>query len=209
MQNCKKGLNDQDNHSSVVTHLEPDSLVCEVKWAIGSITMNKASGGDRIPVELFQILEDAAAKVLHSKCQQIWKIQQWPQDLKRLVFIPIPKKGNAKWCLTVWITTSCGKLLNGNTRPPYLPPEKPMQVKKQQLEPDMEQRTGSKLGKEHVKAVYCHPVYLTSIQSTSCEMPGWMNHKLQSRFPGEISITSDMQVLLLSHFSRVWLCATP
>ena len=76
MQNCKKGLNDQDNHSSVVTHLEPDSLVCEVKWAIGSITMNKASGGDRIPVELFQILEDAAAKVLHSKCQQIWKIQQ-------------------------------------------------------------------------------------------------------------------------------------
>ena len=69
-----------------------------------------------------------------------------------------------------------------------------MQVKKQQLEPDMEQRTGSKLGKEHVKAVYCHPVYLTSIQSTSCEMPGWMNHKLQSRFPGEISITSDMQM---------------
>ena len=78
------------------THLEPDILECEVKWALGSITMNKASGGDGIPVELFQILEDDAVKLLHSICQQIWKTQQWPQDWKRSVFIPIPKKGNAK-----------------------------------------------------------------------------------------------------------------
>ena len=79
-----------------VTHLEPDILEYEVKWALGSITTNKASGGDGIPVELFQILKDDAVKVLHSMCQQIWKTQQWPQDWKRSVFIPIPKKGNAK-----------------------------------------------------------------------------------------------------------------
>ena len=81
---------------SVITHQEPDILECEVKWALGSITANKASGGDGIPVELFQILKDDAIKVLHSICQQIWKTQQWPQDWKRSVFIPIPKKGNAK-----------------------------------------------------------------------------------------------------------------
>ena len=80
------------------THLEPDILECEVKWALGSITTNKASAGDGIPVELFQILKDDAEKVLHSICQQIWKTQQWPQDWKRSVFIPIPKKGNAKEC---------------------------------------------------------------------------------------------------------------
>ena len=82
----------------MTTHLEPDILECEVKWALGSITTNKASGGDRIPVELFQILKDDAMKVLHPICQQIWKTQQWPQDWKRSVFIPIPKKGNAKEC---------------------------------------------------------------------------------------------------------------
>ena len=82
----------------MITHLEPDILECEVKWALGSITMNKASGGDGIPVELFQILEDDAVKVLHSVCQQIWKTQQWPQNWKRLVFIAIPKKDNAKEC---------------------------------------------------------------------------------------------------------------
>ena len=87
-----------DNHDGVITHLEPGILECKVKWALGSITTNKASGGDRIPVELFQILKDNAVKVLHSICQQIWKIQQWPQDWKRSVFIPIPKKGNAKEC---------------------------------------------------------------------------------------------------------------
>ena len=82
----------------MITHLEPDILECKVKWALGSITMNKANGGDRIPVELFQILKDDAVKVLHSICQQIWKAQQWPQNWKRSVFIPIPKKGNAKEC---------------------------------------------------------------------------------------------------------------
>ena len=92
----KKDLHNPDNHNSVITHLEPDILKCEVKQALGSITMNKASGGDGIPVVLFQILD--AVKVLHSICQQIWKTQQWPQDWKRLVFIPIPKKGNAKEC---------------------------------------------------------------------------------------------------------------
>ena len=82
----------------MITYLEPDILECEVKWALGSITTNKASGGDGIPVELFQILKDAAAKVLYTICQQIWRTQQWPQDWKRSVFIPIPKKGNAKEC---------------------------------------------------------------------------------------------------------------
>ena len=94
----KKDLHDPDNHDDVITHLETDILECEVKWALGSITMNKASGDDGIPVELFQILKDDAVKVLHSLCQQIWKTQQWPQDWKRSVFIPIPKKGNAKKC---------------------------------------------------------------------------------------------------------------
>ena len=94
----KKDLHDPDNHNAVITHLKPDILECEVKWALGSITTNKASGGDGIPVELFQILKDDAVKVLYSICQQIWKTQQWPQDWKRSVFIPIPKKGNAKEC---------------------------------------------------------------------------------------------------------------
>ena len=84
----------------MITHLEPDILECEVKWALESITTNKDKGGDRIPVELFQVLKDDAVKVLHSICQQIWKIQQWPQDWKRSVFIPIPKEGNAKECST-------------------------------------------------------------------------------------------------------------
>ena len=92
----KKGFNDLDNHDGVVTHLELDILECEVKWALGSITMNKASGGDRIAAELLQILKDDAVKVLHSICQQIWKTQQQPQDWKRTVFIPIPKKDNAE-----------------------------------------------------------------------------------------------------------------
>ena len=91
-----KSLHDPDNHDCVITDLEPDILECEVKWALESITMNKASGGDGIPVELFQILKDDAVKVLHSIFQQVWKTQQWPQDWKRAVFIPIPKEGNAK-----------------------------------------------------------------------------------------------------------------
>ena len=94
----KKDLHDPDNHNGVITHLEPDILEREVKWALESTAMNKASGGDGIPVEPFQTLKDDAMKVLHSICQQIWKTQQWPQDWRRSVFIPIPKKGNAKQC---------------------------------------------------------------------------------------------------------------
>ena len=92
----KKYLHDPDNHDGVITHLEPEILECEVKGALGSITTNTASGGDGIPVELFQILKIVAVKMLHSICQQVWKTQQWPWDWKRSVLIPIPKKGNAK-----------------------------------------------------------------------------------------------------------------
>ena len=94
----KKDLHNPGNHGGVNTHLDPDILECKVKWALGSITTNKARGGDGIPVKLFQILKDDIVKVLHPICQQIWKTQQWPQDWKRSVFIPIPKKGNAKEC---------------------------------------------------------------------------------------------------------------
>ena len=92
----KKDLHDPDNHDDVITHLQPDILECEVKWALRSIATSKASGGDGIPVELFQILKDDAVKVLHSICQQIWKTQQWPQDWKGSLFIPVPKNGNPK-----------------------------------------------------------------------------------------------------------------
>ena len=92
----KKDLHDPDNHDDVIIDLEPDILECEVKWALGSIAMNKASGGDGIPAKLFQIPKDDTVKVLHSICQQIWKTQQWSQDWKRSVFIPVPKKGNAQ-----------------------------------------------------------------------------------------------------------------
>ena len=95
----KKDLHDPDNHNGVITHLEPDILECKVKWPLGSTTTNKVSGGDGIPAELFQILKDDAVNMLHSICHQGWKTQQWPQDWKRSVFIPIPKKGNAKECL--------------------------------------------------------------------------------------------------------------
>ena len=110
----EKDLHNPDNHNSVITHLEPDILKCEVKWALGSITKNKASGGDGIPVELFQILKDDAVKVVHSICQQIWKPQQWPQYWKRSVFIPIPKKGNAKECsnyCTIAIISHASKVM--------------------------------------------------------------------------------------------------
>ena len=110
----KKDVNDPDNHNGVITHLDPDTLECKVKWILGSITMNKASGGDGIPSELFQILKDDAVKVLHSICQLIWKTQQWPQNWKRLVFIPIPKKGNAKECSnynTVALTSHASKIM--------------------------------------------------------------------------------------------------
>ena len=105
----KKDLHDPDNHNDVNTYLEPDILECEVKWALGSITMNKASRGDAVPGELFQVLKDDAVKMLHSICQQIWKTQQWPQDWKKSVFIPIPKKGSAKECskyCTIYLVSS-------------------------------------------------------------------------------------------------------
>src|SRR5574337_1119350 len=110
----KKDLHDPDNHDGVIIHLEPDILECEVKWALESITTNKTSGGDGIPVELFQILKDDAVNVLHSICQKIWKTQQWPQDCKRSVFIPIPKKGNAKECsnyLTIALISHASKVM--------------------------------------------------------------------------------------------------
>ena len=107
----KKYLHDPDNHDGVITDLEPDILKCEVKWALGSITMNKASGGYGIPVGLFRILKDDAVKVLHPICQQIWKTQKWPQDWKRSVFIPIPKKGNAKNAQTTAQLHSCHTLV--------------------------------------------------------------------------------------------------
>ena len=109
----KKVLHDPDNHDGVITDLEPDILECEVKWALGSITTNKANRGDGIPVELFQILKDDAVKVLHSICQQIWKTQQRPQDRERSVFIPIPKKVNAKeysnYCTIAFISHTLAK----------------------------------------------------------------------------------------------------
>ena len=107
-------LHDPDNHDGMITHLESDILECEVKWALGRITKNKASAGDGIPVELFQILKDDAMKVLHSICQQIWKTQQWPQDWKSSVFAAIPKKGNPKECsnyCTVTIISHTSKIL--------------------------------------------------------------------------------------------------
>ena len=270
----KKDLHDPDNHSGVITHLEPDILECEVKWALGSITMNKASGGDGIPVELFQILKDDAVKVLHSICQQIWKTQQWPQDWKRSIFTPIPKKGNAKECSnyhTIELISHTSKvmlkILQARLQQ-YVNCELPdvqtgfrkgrgtrdqiadicwiikkardfwrniyfcfidyakafdcvhynklWKILKEMGIPDhltwllrnvyagqeatveleVEQQTGSKSGKEYVKAMYCHHGYLTYMQRTSWEMLDWMKHKLESRLPGEIPITSDMQMTL-------------
>ena len=110
----KKDLHDSDNHNSVITHLEPGILECEVKWTLGSITMNKGSEGDGISAEPFQIIKDDAVKVLHSTCQQTWKIQQWPEDWKRSVFIPISKKGNVKECsnyFTIALISHASKIM--------------------------------------------------------------------------------------------------
>ena len=118
----KKDLHDPDNHEGLITHLEPDILECEVKLVLENITMNKASGGDGIPVELFQILKDDAVKLLHSICQHIWKTQQWPQDWKRSVFLPIPKKGNAKECsnyCTVALISHASKVSSNFSKPVF------------------------------------------------------------------------------------------
>ena len=111
----KKYLHDPDNHDGVITYLEPDIVECEVQWVLGSITTNKASGGDGIPAELFQILKDDAVKVLHSICQPTWKTQQWPRDWKRSVFVLVPKKGNAKECstyCTIALISQASKILH-------------------------------------------------------------------------------------------------
>ena len=180
----KKDLKDPDNHDGVVSHPEPDILKCEVKWPIGSTTANKASEGDRIPAELFEILKNGAIKVLHSICQQSWKSWQWPQDWKRSIFIPIPKKGSTKECsncrtidLISHAVKVTFKILQSSLK----------QYVNREL-PDVQ--TG-----KYDNAVYCHPVYLTYMQST-CEIPGWMNYKLV-RFLGEISTTSGMQMIPL------------
>ena len=118
----KKDLHDPDNHDGVICHLEPDILECEVKWALGSIITNKASAGDRIPAERFQILKDDAVKVLHSSCQQMWKTKQWPQDRTRSVFIPIPKKGNAKECSnyhTIALISHASKIISKSFKPGF------------------------------------------------------------------------------------------
>ena len=118
----KKDLHDLDNHDGVITHLEPDILECKAKWASGSITTSKASGGDGIPVELFQILKDDTVKVLHSICQQIWKTQQWPQDWKRSVFTLIPKKSNTKECSnygTIALISHASKVCSKFSKPGF------------------------------------------------------------------------------------------
>ena len=118
----KKDLHDPDNHIGVIIHLEPDILEREMKWALGSITMNKASEGDEVPAELFQILKDDAVKVLHAICQQIWKTQQWPQDWKRSVFFPISNKGNAKECsdyCTIALISHASKVMSKFSKPVF------------------------------------------------------------------------------------------
>ena len=264
----KKDLNDPDNLDGVITHLEPDILKCEVKGVLGSITLNKASGSDGIPAELFQVLKDDAIQILKCWTQYARKFGKlrMATGLENVSFHSNLKEGNTKECLnyhtivlishaskfmlkilqarlhqymnweladvqvglkkaeesqiklptfigswkkqgnskkasisalltmlkplTVCITTNCGKFLKRWEYQTTLPVswEICMQFKKQQLEPDMEQWTGSKLEKECDKAVYCHPAYY--MQSTSWEMPGWMNHKLESQLKVEISTTS-------------------
>ena len=171
----------------MITHLKPDILECKVKWALECITTNKASGGDGIPAELFQILKDDAVKVLHSICQQIWKTQQWLQDWKSSVFIPIPKKGNAKEGSnyhTIALISHPSKVML-----------KIVQYRLQQYMnselPDVQ--AGFRKGRGTRDQIAC----LTSMQSTSWETLGWMKHKLESGFLGEISVTSDIQMMPL------------
>ena len=171
----------------MITHLKPDILECKVKWALECITTNKASGGDGIPAELFQILKDDAVKVLHSICQQIWKTQQWLQDWKSSVFIPIPKKGNAKEgsnYQTIALISHPSKVML-----------KIVQYRLQQYMnselPDVQ--AGFRKGRGTRDQIAC----LTSMQSTSWETLGWMKHKLESGFLGEISVTSDIQMMPL------------
>ena len=269
----KKDLHDPDNHDGVITHLEPDILECEVKWALESITTNKVSEGDGIPVELFQILKDDAVKVLHSICQQIWKTQQWPQDWKRSVFIAIPKKGNAKECsnyhtialishaskemlkilqarLQLYVNCELPDVQAGfrkgrGTRGQIakihwiikkarefqrniyfcfidyvkafdcvdhnklwkilqkmgIPGHLTCFLRNLYAGQEATVRTGHgtttdwfQIGKGVCQGCILSPCLFNLMQSTSCEMPFWMKHKLESRLLGEISIISDMQM---------------
>ena len=265
----KNDLYDPSNQNGVITHLEQDILECEIKWALGSITTNKASGGDGIPVELFQILKDDAMKMLHSICQQIWKTQQWPQDWKRSVFIPIPKKGNAKECseyCTIGLISHASKVmlkirqarlqqyvnheltnvqavikkgrgtrgqianicwiikktreLQKNIYFCFIDYAKAfkrweyqttwpaswemcMQVKKQQLELAGHGTTDRfQIGKGIRQGFILSPcIFNLYTEYIRREMLGWMKHKLESRFLGEISITSDIRQCRWHHTS--------
>ena len=269
----KKDLHDPNKHDGMITNLEPDILEWEVKWALGSIIMNKASGGDGMPVELFQTLKDDVVKVLHSICQPIWKTQQWPQDWKRSVFIPIPKKGNAKeyssYCTIALISHTSKVMLKilqarlqqyvnrelpdvqagfrkaNGTRDQisiihwiikkvrefhkniyfccidyakafdYVDHNKLLKILQEMRIPDHltsllrnlytgeegTVKTGRgttdwfQIGKGICQGYILSPcLFNLYMQSTSWEKLGWMKHKLESRLPGEISITSDMQM---------------
>ena len=164
-------LHDPDDHDDVVTHsLEPDILECEVEWALRSITTDSASGGDGIPVELFQILKDDAVKVLHSICQQIWKTQQWPQDWKRSVFIPIPKKGNAKEC-----SNYCTVALISHTSKVML---KILQARLQQYEkhevPDVQARFRKDRGTRNQIANICWIITKARVQELVMDREAWL-----------------------------------
>ena len=171
----------------MITHLKPDILECKVKWALECITTNKGSGGDGIPAELFQILKDDAVKVLHSICQQIWKTQQWLQDWKSSVFIPIPKKGNAKECSnyrTIALISHPSKVM--------------LKILQYRLQQYMNSElTDVQAGFRKGRVTRDQIAYLTFMQSTSWETLGWMKHNLESRFLGEISVTSDIQMIPL------------
>ena len=182
--NCtKKDLHNPDNYDGVITHLEPDNMECEVKQALGSITTKKASGGDGILVQLFQILKDDAVQGLHSICQKIWKTQQWPQDWKRSVFIPVPKKGNDKECssyCTIAFISHASKVML-----------KILQARLQQYVSQELPRCSSWFQKRQRN------------QTSNCQYS--LDHQRSKRVPEKHLLL----LLLLSHVNRVRLCATP
>ena len=167
----QKDLHDPDNHDSVITHLEPNILECEVKWALGSITTNRASGGDGIAVELFQILKEDAVKVLHSICQQIWKTHQWPQDWKRSVFIPIPKKGEAKECsnyCTVALISHTSKVMLKIIQvrfQQYINCEKRQRNQRSNCQHVLDHLKSKRIPEKHLLLLYC-----------LCQTLWWMDH---------------------------------